>query len=172
SDTMDVLVEREFKLDGQTIAVLVDKFHGMLTAAAMMAEQRVGDGVENARFAAAVESGQHPQSGVAVEADLLLVLVAEETFELDTLRDHAWISFICSSARASTPARYCSSKLVNSCSRYSRTVCSKLLAGLCDPPTSVILSSVFRSMISRSYQRGKVSPSLRSISSRLSTPAV
>ena len=54
----------------------------------MVAEQGVGHGVEDRRLAAAVEAGQHPERGAAVETDLLLFLVTEKALELDALRDH------------------------------------------------------------------------------------
>src|SRR5262249_39766128 len=111
-----VAVEQEVELDEQGVAVLVDQLVGLLAAAAVVAEQRVGDGVEDGRFAATVEAGQHPQRGVAVEADLLLVLVAEEALELDALGDHACTSLIRASARSRTAPRRSSGWLVSSCS--------------------------------------------------------
>ena len=60
---------------------------GVLAAAAVVAEERVGHGVEDGRLPAAVAAGQHPQRP-AVEADLLLLLVTQEAAELDGL--NAW----------------------------------------------------------------------------------
>src|SRR5262249_26330469 len=77
----------EVELDDGTRAVLVDEFVGVLAAAAVVAEQGVGDGVEHGRLAAAVEAGEHPE-GRAVEAHLLLVAVAEEAAQVDTLGNH------------------------------------------------------------------------------------
>src|SRR5205807_4476800 len=78
--------------DHQRVAVLVDQLVVVATAAAMVAEESKGDGVENGRLARAVEPGQHPQGGRAVEVDGLLVLVAQKTLEPDATRNHAGTS--------------------------------------------------------------------------------
>src|SRR5262249_39027723 len=106
-------IEQKVKFDEQAVAVLVDEFLIMLPAAAMMTEQRERHGVEDARFAAAVESGQHPQGRVAVEADFLFVFVTQETLQSDSLRDHVYTSAMSASARAKMASRWASSKLVN-----------------------------------------------------------
>src|SRR5206468_1510133 len=81
-------VEGEVELDTELIGLVVDELARALAAAAMVAEQRVGDGVEDGRFAAAVEAGEHPERG-AVEQHFLLLAVAEEALETDALGNHA-----------------------------------------------------------------------------------
>src|SRR5262249_576665 len=78
----------EIELDHQAVAVLVNQLFGVLFAAAMLAKQGVGHGVEHGGFAAAVGAGQHPQR-VAVEGHFLLVAVREEALDQNPLRDHA-----------------------------------------------------------------------------------
>ena len=75
------------ELDGEGVRLLVDEFGGVDPAAAVVAEQGVGDRVEDARLAAAVGAREHPQLR-PVEADLLLVLVRQEARQFHALRNH------------------------------------------------------------------------------------
>ena len=86
-DPVELAVEGEVELDGQRVRLLVDQLGGLEPAAAVVAEQGVGDRVEDARLAAPVGAREHPQLR-PVEPDLLLLLVREEPGELDTLGDH------------------------------------------------------------------------------------
>src|SRR5262249_53494760 len=90
---VELAVEQEVELDGEGVRLLVEELMVVLSAAAVVAEEREGDGVEDGRLARAVEAGEHPQGGVAVELDGLLVLVAEEALEPDALGDHRLASF-------------------------------------------------------------------------------
>src|SRR5438876_11301 len=84
---VQVVVQGEVELDLEAIGVLVDQLGGVLRPAPVVAEQGVGDGVEDRRLAAAVEPGEHPQ-GRAGEVDLLLLAVAEEAAQAHSAGDH------------------------------------------------------------------------------------
>src|SRR5262249_28527194 len=96
---IDLAVEQEIELDEQAVRVLVDQRLGVLAPAPVMAEEGIGDGVENGRLPRPVEPRQHPQGGVAIELDGLFLLVAEETLEPDVLRNHECASLSRASAR-------------------------------------------------------------------------
>ena len=113
ADAVGLAVEGEIELDVQAVGIMVDQLDDLLSAAAMMAEQGEGHGVEDGRLAAAVEAGQHPQRR-AVEEDFLLVLVAEETLEPDAQGDHVVSSASSCSASPSMPSRSASSWLASS----------------------------------------------------------
>ena len=55
-DSIQLLLDREVELDHEGARFLVDELRGALAAAAMMAEERERDRVENARLAAAVDA--------------------------------------------------------------------------------------------------------------------
>src|SRR4029077_401442 len=103
----------EFEFDRKAVGVLVDKFGIAARPAAMVAEQRVGDRVENGGFAAAIGTGEHPQGG-AFKADFPLVAVAEKAGEFDAPRNHWASSRMRVSARSSSSFRSFSSWFRNS----------------------------------------------------------
>ena len=80
-------VELEVEFDGEGGRVAVDEFAGALASAAMVAEEREGECVEDAGFAAAVGPGEHPELRPG-EVNFLFVFVREEAGEFDALRDH------------------------------------------------------------------------------------
>ena len=81
-----------------------DEIDGILGAAAMMAEEGVGDGIEDAGLAAAVQTCQEPHGGSG-EVDVLLVLVGQKTLQSHAQGNHGDASDRSASTRRRTAAR-------------------------------------------------------------------
>ena len=118
ADQETFVAEPKLKLDTESFAFFVDQFAGIFGAAAMPAEQGVGQPIEDGRLTAAIGPGQHPEWGVG-KLQRLLIAKREKATELDAARNHEFYerSHIIDPAKARMASRSSSGSFTSSTSK-------------------------------------------------------